>query len=106
MKAAGLLLIAVVLSGCASAPSGPIEPATPRVDYSNLPERIPGHGSYVAGVDFRPGLYDQEFRNETCEWYVGDDGVVIKRGTTGAFSVATGQTVELYACSFWLWLEE
>jgi hypothetical protein len=106
MKALGLLLITVLLAGCSSAPSEPVEPATPRVDYSNLPEQILGNGSYVAGVDFRPGLYAQEFRNETCEWYVGLDGELIKRGTTGGFSVDAGQTVELSGCSMLEWLEE
>ena len=93
----------MLLAGCSSATTVEVaEPSptpTQSVDFSGLPAEFAGTGSFVAGVDIQPGLYEEESASGQCEWFLGVDGTLVGSAVSSTVVVADGETVELEGCS-------
>ena len=107
-----LLVIGVVvlLAGCSTVSTAepvvvPTPAEVPVADYSALPAEFGGNGSWVAGVDIKPGSYTTEFDHESCKWFLGDDGVLAWWGDSEFVTLDAGKTIEVQGCSMWVMVE-
>ncbi len=93
--------VVLLLAGCASSPPAAaptVASSSPAPDYTGLPDKFAGTGSFVAGVDIQPGTYLVVEKHDTCVWYLGVDGELVASGANDVV-VAAGETVEVSGCA-------
>lgn len=103
-KSIALLVLLPLLAGCSASNvnAEPTSTPTASADYSSLPSELPGTGSWVAGVDMQPGVYEQVPASPSCEWFLGDDaGKLLGSGDGQFVTVDAGQTLESSNCAVW-----